>query len=212
MPDDDVAGGKVEDQNTTGEEQETAVDEETDTEGEGEKKDDLKETLKKAIKVEVTDAGVLRKALTITVPRDALQTELDKDYKEIITEATVPGFRRGRAPRRLVEKRFGTEIGEQVQTRIIPNAFFAAIEKEELKVLGDPLVWAVIKDKKAKEEAGKEELVDMASALQHMKLPGEGDFTFRCEVEIKPKFDVPTLEGVRIERPKVEIDDDDVTE
>lgn len=209
MPDDDVAGGKLADQDTDTD-QDSAVEQES--EAEGEKKDELKETLKQAIRVEVTEAGVLRKALTITVPRDALQVELDKDYKEIITEATVPGFRRGRAPRRLVEKRFGSEIGEQVQTRILPNAYFAAIEKEELKVLGDPLVWTSVKDKKVADDAGKEQLVDMATALQTMKLPSEGDLTFRCEVEIKPEFELPTLDGIRIERPKVEIDDDDVSE
>ena len=64
----------------------------------------------------------------------------------MISEAEVPGFRRGRAPRRLVEKRFGSEVGEQVQTRVVSNAYMAAVEKEDLKVLGDPLIWAKVKE------------------------------------------------------------------
>ncbi len=180
-----------------------------------EKEEDLKELLKKAIKVEVADAGVLRKTITVTVPRQSLDTELDKDYDEIVSEAVVPGFRRGRAPRRLVEKRFGREIGEQVQTRLVPNAFLAAVEKEDLKVLGDPRVWVIVKDKKAKageEAVEKEQLLEMTDAMQQMKLPAEGDLTFKCEVEIKPAFELPSLEGVAIEKPDVKVDDDDVTE
>lgn len=184
--------------------------------GSGEEKEEtLTEALKKTVKVEVADAGVLRKTVTVTVPRESLDAELDKDYKEVVTEAVVPGFRRGRAPRRLVEKRFGQEIGEQVQTRLVPSAFMAAVEKEDLKVLGDPRVWVKVKDKKAKageEGVEKERLIEMTEALQQMKLPSEGDLTFRCEVEIKPAFELPSLEGVPIEKPDVKVDDDDVTE
>jgi trigger factor len=188
------------------------TDEQTQTE-EGEGTDDPKEILKKVVKVEVTDAGTLRKTVTVTVPRESLDLELDKDYKELISEAIVPGFRRGRAPRRLVEKRFGSEVGEQVQTRIVPNAYMAAIEKEDLKVLGDPMVWVKVKDKKGKgeeEPEEKEQLLDMASALQHMKLPEQGDLTFKCEVEMKPAFELPTLDDVPVEKPELQVSDEDV--
>jgi trigger factor len=69
-----------------------------------------------------------------------------------------------------------------------------------------------VKDKKtASEEQGKEQLVDMPTALQHMKLPDEGDLEFKCEVEVKPEFELPSLEGVDIERPDVKVSDEDVT-
>jgi trigger factor len=186
------------------------TDEETETE---EGAQDPKESLKKVIKVEVADTGVLRKTISVTVPRENLDSELDKNYKELISEAIVPGFRRGRAPRRLIEKRFGGEVGEQVQTRIIPNAYMAAIEKEDLKVLGDPMVWVKVKDKKVKGEAEpqeKDQLLDMASALQHMKLPEQGDLTFKCEVEMKPAFELPELDGVPVEKPDMKVGDDEV--
>ncbi len=173
--------------------------------------EDPKDALKKVIGVEVTEAGVLRRALTITVPREALQAELDKDYKELIADAIVPGFRRGRAPQRLVEKRFGTEVGEQVQTRIVTNAYLAAIEKEDLKVLGDPMLWVTVKDKKSDQAEGKEELLGLQAALRHMVLPDEGALTFRCEVEVKPEFELPALDGVEVEKPKLAITDKDVT-
>lgn len=208
MAEDDVADGPVEPADDVGGSQ---VDEEN-AEGEEEgEEEDPKEAMKKVIAVDVVDAGVLRKALTVTVPEEKLREELDKDYKELISEAIVPGFRRGRAPRRLVEKRFGSDVGEQVQTRVVSNAYLAAIDKEDLKVLGDPLLWVEVKDKKAKEEEGKEQLVDMPTALRHMKLPDEGELTFRCEVEVKPEFELPQLDGVEVEKPKLEVTDEDVT-
>ncbi len=195
MATDDLVESQVDEENAVGEEEE----------------EDAKEAMKKVIAVSVADAGVLRKALTITVPVDKVQAELDKDYQELITDATVPGFRRGRAPRRLVEKRFGSEVGEQVQTRIITNAYLAAIEKEDLQVLGDPMLWVKVKDKKDPDGEGGEQLLDMATALRQMKLPDEGELEFRCEVEVKPDFELPDLDGVPVEKPKLAISDQDVT-
>lgn len=183
------------------------VDETTDA---PETPEEIKEVLKKAIDVKIADAGVLRRTLTVTVPRDCLTQEFDKEFDDLISDAVVPGFRKGRAPRRLVEKRYGREVGEQVQTRMLSNAYLAAIEKEDLKVLGDPLVWVHTGAVDAKNEAG-EQLMEMTDALEHIKLPAEGDFTFRCEVEIKPDFELPTLEGIKIEKPVLTITDDDVS-
>jgi len=164
---------------------------------------DIKEQLKKVLDVKIEDAGVLRKRLTITIPAETIKLERDKQYSDLIREALVPGFRRGRAPRRLVEKRFGSEVGEQVQTKLVTNAYMAATEMKELKVLGDPQFWARNKD-------GEEKLVDVESALRQMKLPEEGPLTYRAELEIWPKFDLPELTKIKVKRPKVKITAEDV--
>lgn len=200
MAEDEVAAGQVEEEHAEG--------------AGGDEEENEKEAIKKVVQVEVTDAGVLRKTVTVTLPQERLSQELDKDYKELLSEAIVPGFRRGRAPRRLVEKRFGKEIGEQVQNRLVPLAYMAAIEKVDLKVLGDPLIWVKMKDKKAKpgEEAEeREQLVDVATALKTMHLPDQGDLCFKCEVEVKPEFELPPLEDVAIEKPDVTVTDEDVS-
>jgi len=184
--------------------------EEAEAPGSDEEEESPKEALKKVIGVKVDDAGVLRRTVSITVPEESLSSELDKEYDELIEKAEVPGFRRGHAPRRLVEKRFGRDVDEQVQTRIVSNAYLAAIEKEDLKVLGDPLVWVRVKDKKSPDDEGREQLLSMDKALEHITLPEQGDFEFRCEVEVKPKFELPSLDGVPVERPDLKITDEDV--
>src|ERR1043166_6938847 len=97
------------------------------------------DNLKDVIHVEVSDAGVLRKVLTITVPAEKVREERDKQYSDLINDALVPGFRKGHAPRRLIEKRFGGEVGDQVLTKMLSTAYMAAIEKEKIQALGDPL-------------------------------------------------------------------------
>lgn len=178
----------------------------------GDDGENTQEQLKKVIDVAVEDIGTLRKRLVIKVPRDSIQSEQDSQYKELIADAVVPGFRRGRAPRRLVEKRFGREVSEQVQTKLVSNAYLAAIDREDIKVLGDPLVWASMPDKANPASGPTERLVDMPTALEHMKLPDEGDFEFKCEVEVKPEIELPSLEGIPVEKPSLKITDKDASE
>ena len=96
----------------------------------------------------------------------------------------------GRAPKRLIEKRFGDGVRDDVRGQLISEAYSQAIEEEGLEVLGEPDV----KD------------------LEDIKLPDEGPMTFKVEIEVIPQFDLPSLEGVKIDKPTVTIGDDDVNE
>lgn len=170
---------------------------------EAEAEEDIKELLKKVLDVKIEDAGTLRKRLTITIPADTIRDQRDKQYSTLIKDAIIPGFRRGRAPRRLVERRFASEVGDEVQTRLVTNAYMAATEMKELKVLGDPQFWSTTDD-------AKEELVEVEKALKRMKLPEDGPLTYRCECEIWPQFTLPELTKIKVKRPKVKVTDKDV--
>lgn len=165
----------------------------------------LQEKLKKAIDVRVEDVATLRKKLTVTVPPEAVAERRDEQYGELSRDAVIPGFRKGRAPRRLLEKRFGSEIDETLSQQLVSNAYMAAIEKAELKVIGDPLVWAREKD------AESETLMEVQAALDLIELPEDGALEFSCEVELQPEFDLPELEGIPLEKPLVEVSDEDIT-
>ena len=170
------------------------------------------EKLKEEIEVAVEDVGTLRKKLTITIRRESIDRRLDEQYDELSHDATVPGFRRGRAPRRLIEKRFGHDVGDQICTQIVGQAYLAATEKENLKPLGDPQVWVKPKPKKGEEGETAEEMVSVQEAIDLIELPTEGSLSFACEVEIRPEFDLPKLEGIELKKPKVSITDEDVSE
>ncbi|MFH1745878.1 MAG: trigger factor [Planctomycetota bacterium] len=160
----------------------------------------LLDELKKEVKAEVKDIGVLRKELQITVPAKIISNHLEHNFDELRHDAIVPGFRKGRAPIQLIQKRFGGEVRESLTTTIIGQSFFAVVENNELDVLGDPL-FQIPADEGIK-------LVDLNEALQKLKLPESGDFSYACEVEVKPAFELPELEGIEVKTPEIEITDE----
>ncbi len=171
--------------------------------------------LKEAITVERQELGSLRVKLTVSVPREMVDRRLGKQFAELKRDALVPGFRKGHAPIRLVEKRFGADVGEQLKSQLIGSGYLAAVEKEDLKPLGDPLFWVKAKEERVGEDQKPrtvevEKLVSFDSALDHLSMPKEGALSFSCELELKPQFELPSLEKIPVERPAVAIDDDDV--
>ena len=134
--------------------------------------------------VTVEDVAACRKKLTITFPRDEIDQKFNERFTELEREALVPGFRPGRAPRRLIEKRFREAVGEEVRAKLVAEGFEKAIEEQNLDVIGEP---DVDPDK--------------------ITLPEEGEMTFSIELEVRPEFNLPDdyshipLEGV--EQPEV---------
>jgi len=93
-------------------------------------------TLKNTVTIE--DAGPCKKKITIEIPQETIASATDEQYKSLRDEALVPGFRKGRAPRRLLEKRFGKETSEQVKLKLIADASDSSIKDSKLDILGEP--------------------------------------------------------------------------
>jgi len=156
------------------------AEEETKTE---ETKDEIKNI------VTITDAGPCKKKIEIEIPAEAIHAKLDEKYSELKKDAVIPGFRKGRAPIRLLEKRFGTDISKQAKLELLVAASDAAIKDNNLDTLGEP---------------------DMDH--EKIELPQEGPMKVEFEVEVRPEFDLPELEGIEIEKPKAEVTDKQVDE
>ena len=139
--------------------------------------------------VSVDDCGPWKKKISIDIDRAQVDKELDKQYGELRYTAQIPGFRKGRAPRRLIEKRYGEDISDQAKLRLLAQTFEQIDKKQDFEVLGEP---------------------DFDP--EKIELPKEGDFHFDYEVEVKPQFELPPLEGIRIEKPLFEVTDERVDE
>jgi len=135
--------------------------------------------------VEVSDSGPWQKKISVIIPRDQIDNALNTEFKDLRQKAEVPGFRKGRAPLKLVEKRFGSEVTEQTKLRLLTQAFEQVDEEQDFDILGEP---------------------DFDP--DSVKLPDSGDLTFDYQVEVKPQFDLPPLESVRIEKPIFEVTQD----
>jgi len=163
------------------EEQSTAPNEEQPTAPEEEKSTALKNT------VTIEEAGPCKKKVSIEIPEEAIKNATDEKYKELRKEALVPGFRKGRAPRRLLEKRFGKDTTEQIKLKLLIDASDSAVKDNELQPIGEPDV-----------------------DFENIELPAEGPLKFDFEVEVRPDFDVPQLEGIPVTRTKLEVTDEQI--
>ena len=138
-------------------------------------------------KVTIEDSGPCKKKITVEIPEETVKTSLDEQYQDLRKEAVVPGFRKGRAPLRLVEKRFGSEIGLQVKLKLLADSSQAAIDANKLDILGDPDI-----------------------DHENIDLPEAGPMKFDYEVEVRPEFELPELEGIAVEKPSVEVADEQI--
>lgn len=192
-------------------------DEASDSGTEDELSDDerFEARLKETVGVESEEIGSLRLKLTVTVPQETLAERQSEQFAELQRDALVPGFRKGRAPRALVEKRFAHDVSEQLKSQVFSKAYLAAVDKAELDVLGDPLFWVKVPEERT-DEAQKPHMVDterllpVDQALEHLALPKEGSLHFSCEVELKPEFELPELKAIPLERPDLHVEDEDV--
>ena len=135
--------------------------------------------------VTIEDAGPSRKKLTIEIPAAEVDAKLGDSLDTLASEADLPGFRKGRAPRRLIEKRFGSAVRDEAKNQLIAGAYSQAIERHELKVVGDPV---------------GDELADLKVE------PGQA-LTFSIEVEVVPDFELPELKGLKLYKPDATLPD-----
>lgn len=137
--------------------------------------------------VTVEDAGPCKKKVVIEVPEESIKEAIDEQYKELGREAVLPGFRKGRAPRRLLEKRFGKETNEQIKLKLLAEASEAAIKDKELDILGDPDI-----------------------DYEKIELPDSGAMKFEFEAEVRPEFELPELEKIPVKREKLAVNDEQI--
>ena len=138
---------------------------------------------------EAEDTGTLKKTVTVTVPRERIDAKCDEMFGELGQSAQVPGFRIGRAPRRLVEKRFGKEVSRDVCASLVGEALGYVGEHAEFRTIGEP---------------------DLK--LDEIEIPDDGEFTFSFEVEVAPEFELPDVTGIPVEKIVLDINDERVDE
>ncbi|HEY4330799.1 MAG TPA: trigger factor [Phycisphaerae bacterium] len=141
-----------------------------------EKKDDLPQAT-----VVIEEAGAARKRIKLDIPAERITAKLKEAFDELQHDAVIQGFRKGRAPRRLIEKRFGTDIRGTVKQQVVAEAYQKAIEDNKLDAIGDPDV-----------------------DLSKVEMKDDQNLQVTVEVEVSPEFELPSIEKISVKRPKLE--------
>ena len=129
-----------------------------------------------------------RVKLTIEAPFGDLTDHFAKAYKEIAGKVTIPGFRKGKVPSHLIDQRVGrAAVLDEAINIAIPALYMEAAREHEVRVIGRPEV-------------------DITELVDNEKL------AFTIEVDVRPKLDLPSLEGIKLTVDPVEVSEKDIDE
>lgn len=123
--------------------------------------------------------------LRVEIPADKVQNERQKVAQSLASKAKVPGFRPGKAPRAVIEKRFNKEIEAESQETLINSALDEAIKQEDLKVL----------------DFGRVE--DLSNAA-------DGSLSFSTKLMLAPEVKLPDYKGIKVTVPSAELPDEEL--
>lgn len=139
-----------------------------------------------ALDVQVEDAGPCSKLLRIKIPASRVDHEIEETYKNVQRAAQFPGFRPGKAPRKLVEAKLGERVLQEVLERLVQTAYDEAIDNSKLKTVGTPR----LKDTP--------------------QLAKGSDLAIAISVDVRPEFHLAKLDELTATRPVAEATDADV--
>ncbi len=185
--------------------------------GKKEEEEEKEEPLEPSVAVE--DLGGWRRRLKVEVAAEKVKGEYEKQLKDLSHSAQVPGFRRGRVPRKLLLNRFGEALEGDVKMRLLTRGLDEALKANDLEPVSEPLFGPEPPAEKEKaaaegeeggekeggkegEEGSKSPTPDEASAkyLKDLAIEAEEAFSFEFTVEVKPTFDLPEYKGLKLTR------------
>ena len=147
--------------------------------------ENAKEPLTLDIKVDSKSA--CERHVTVTVSEADIQRYFSEQFDELMPNASVPGFRPGRAPRKLVESRFRNQISDQVKGSLLLDSMTQVNEEQSFSAISEP-----------------------DFDFEAISIPDSGPLTYEFDIEVRPEFDLPDWKGLELEQISRDINDDDI--
>lgn len=139
-----------------------------------------------SMNIAIEEVSSLRRRLRIEVPSDRVDAAFAETAREFQKFAHIRGFRPGKAPLSVVEKRYARDIGEEVQRRIMPEAFREAVKAKKLDIVHVP-------------------------GVEDVREPQRGmTFSFSAVVDLAPEFKLPDYKGIPVQKTDATVTDADV--
>jgi trigger factor len=138
------------------------------------------------VKTDVETLSPTRVRLSVEIPFDELQPSVDSAYKKIAAQVTIPGFRKGKVPARIIDQRVGRgAVLDEAVNEALPKAYSDAVSENDIKVLGQPDV----------------EVGDFSDGAP---------LTVTAEVDIRPAIELPDLGSIEVTVDAVVVSDEDI--
>lgn len=138
------------------------------------------------MKVTLEQGEGCRRTLQIEVAPEEVNRELDELVQLYARQARVPGFRPGKTPAKLVERRFRKAITDDARDRLLPRYYQEALKQEGVTAL---------------------QVVDVSDKVEVKR---DAPLSFSVTVDVPPDFDLPTYKGIKVKSVDVSVGDEDV--
>ena len=146
-------------------------------------------TLPLKLDIAIDKISACERRVRVSIPREDIDRYRDDALGEMMPAAHLPGFRPGRAPRRLVSSRFKSELSDQIRSKLLADAMTQVSDQQKLSPISEPEL-------------------DVNDVI----VPADGPMTFEFKIEVRPEFDLPEWKGLSIRRPSRTISAADVDE
>ena len=137
------------------------------------------------MQVSIETTSGLERRLTVGVPAERVDSEVKQRLQKAAKTIRLDGFRPGKVPMNVVRQRFGAGVRQEVLGEVMSQSFYEAVSQENLKPAGQPSI-----EPKTLEE-GK-------------------DIEFIATFEVFPDIELVDLAGMKIDRPKAEVNEEDI--
>ena len=132
------------------------------------------------MQVSIESTGNIQRTLTITVPSDQVDGEVESRLKSLRGRVKIDGFRPGKVPLSVVSQQYGDSVYQEVLGEIFQKTFYDAVEQEGLRIAGQP-------------------------EIEPESLERGKDLTYTAKVDIYPEFEIASMAALEIKRPKASI-------
>ncbi|HHW54404.1 MAG: trigger factor [bacterium] len=136
------------------------------------------------VKVEKLEKN--RVSLEVELGADQVDKALDQAYRRVVKKVNIPGFRKGRVPRKILEMRLGKGVlYEEAVEILLPEAYAKAVEEASLEPIDQP-------------------------QIEDIQIEEGSPFRFSATVEVKPEVKLGQYKGLPVERKKAEVSEEEV--
>ncbi|HVE42945.1 MAG TPA: trigger factor [Planctomycetota bacterium] len=136
---------------------------------------------------DVKEVGPCKLQLRIEVSAARVKEEIDHKYKDLNDSMALPGFRKGHAPRNVLERKFGKALLDDLKFELLSGSFEEIKEEKKLEPVGEP----ELEPEKIVVEEGK-------------------PFVYEMKIEVRPTIEIKNYEGMKVSKPGIVVEDKDI--
>lgn len=137
------------------------------------------------MKVQVEEITPVKKSLKVEIPQEVVSNEVNLAYSDLKKRAKIPGFRPGKAPLALLERKFGPSVQEDVIRKLVPDYYQKAIKEAGISPVEYP-------------------------SIDKIEFKKDAPLLFTATVEVKPKIELLNYAGLVASRKEMKVTDEDI--